>query len=220
MATIFVSFLATGYVDADDHSASTKEHIDKGVRYGNAGAIEKAIDEFEAILEYDPDNTDAFNNLGVAYFRLGKFEKSLHYHTKAVETSSDNPRVHFNRGLLLGKYMGRHADAIQDYSAAIRLDPDFGRAYLNRAFAYDAVGDSANAVNDYYKVVEFDPDSRRLLIDQIVHSLVELGRYDQAAQEAKAAHEMGVAIDQHDMEKLQRDVPPISEPPRNEEADQ
>lgn len=131
--TFLVSVSSSLFASADKDAI--QGYIDKGIEYGNAGRIDKAIQEFEKILIIDPNNVDAFNNLGVAYFRLKDLNKSLHYHTKAVETDSANPMVYFNRGLLLGKYMHQDSGAIADYTIAIELEPKFVRAYLNRAIA-------------------------------------------------------------------------------------
>ena len=44
--------------------------------------------------------------------------------------------------------------ALQDYSKAIELDPDFVKAYGNRAYVRNILGDYKGVVEDYDKVIE------------------------------------------------------------------
>ena len=66
----FVTFVFIASVSTSIHSSTGKEaiqnYINKGIEYGNSGQLDKAINEFEKILKIDPNNVDAFNNLGDA----------------------------------------------------------------------------------------------------------------------------------------------------------
>lgn len=44
--------------------------------------------------------------------------------------------------------MGEYAQAIVDYTEAIRLRPQFAQAYENRAFSYSRLGEHTRAEND------------------------------------------------------------------------
>jgi tetratricopeptide (TPR) repeat protein len=75
----------------------------------------------------------------------------------AGSVSSDDVAVApFNRG-------GVHLDqdqfdqAIQDYSAAIRLKPDFAEAFNNCGNAYDDAGQDNQALRDYDEALRIDP---------------------------------------------------------------
>ncbi len=49
---------------------------------------------------------------------------------------------------------GDHDRAIADFTAAIRLDPGFVQAYVNRSIAYKGKGDEARAKADMEKAAE------------------------------------------------------------------
>src|SRR5262245_36898947 len=48
--------------------------------------------------------------------------------------------------------------AIDDYTAAIRLKPDYAEAYNDRAFAYYLKGDHEQAIADYTRAIELRPN--------------------------------------------------------------
>jgi len=58
-------------VDNSSQNPEVQKHIDKGIQFGNEGDFEKAISEFKEVLKLDPKNVHAYNNIGVAYFRIG-----------------------------------------------------------------------------------------------------------------------------------------------------
>jgi tetratricopeptide (TPR) repeat protein len=50
-----------------------------------AHRLPEAIDEFTKALQYDLAKADAHNDLGVAYFQLGDYEKSAEQFSEAVK---------------------------------------------------------------------------------------------------------------------------------------
>ena len=55
-----------------------------------------------------------------------------------------------------------YADAIDQYSKAIELDPDYDKAYFNRATAYANVGDHEHAAMDFDRAIVFDEKEAEL----------------------------------------------------------
>ena len=54
--------------------------------------------------------------------------------------------------------LGDYADAIEDYTIAIRLKPDYADAYLNRGATKAILGQNLAAIVDYDKAIHFKPD--------------------------------------------------------------
>ena len=54
---------------------------------------------------------------------------------------------------------GRQQDAIDEYSKAIKLDPNYPVAYYNRGIAYDNLGQHEKAIKDYDKTIELDSNN-------------------------------------------------------------
>jgi tetratricopeptide (TPR) repeat protein len=53
---------------------------------------------------------------------------------------------------------GDHDSAIADYSAAIKLQPEYIDCYFNRGIAYENKKDYDNAIADYTRVIALAPD--------------------------------------------------------------
>lgn len=51
----------------------------------------------------------------------------------------------------------QYAEAIEHYTKAIRVKPDFAEAYYNRGIAYSDKGDCDSAIADYTKAIELNP---------------------------------------------------------------
>ena len=82
--------------------------------------------------------------------------EALQAFTKVVETFPENPVVYNNRGMFL-QSQGRAADAIKDFSYAIKLDGRFVPAYINRGFAYLEADDFVSAEKALSQVLQIDP---------------------------------------------------------------
>ncbi len=67
------------------------------------------------------------------------------------------PREFFNRAL--NKYkQGDYQGAIEDYTQAIRLDPNYAKAYHGRGIARYDLGDLQEAMADYNQAIRLDPN--------------------------------------------------------------
>jgi formylglycine-generating enzyme required for sulfatase activity/Tfp pilus assembly protein PilF len=53
---------------------------------------------------------------------------------------------------------GEHDQAIKDYTEAIRLKPDYAKAYNNRGYVYDEKGEYDLAIKDYTEAIRLKPD--------------------------------------------------------------
>lgn len=79
--------------------------------------------------------------------------------------------------------------AVSQLTAATRLDPDYGQAWLALGEARDGSSspDSAAAVEDYRRAIELDQGSASAY-NNLSYDEVLLGRYGQAAADADSAH--------------------------------
>ena len=63
----------------------------------------------------------------------------------------------FNRGNAYDD-SGDHDGAIADYTASIKLKPDYADSYFNRGFAYESKEDYDSAIADYTALIKLSPD--------------------------------------------------------------
>jgi tetratricopeptide (TPR) repeat protein len=80
-----------------------------------------------------------------------------------IQAGQENPRslafVHFNRGLALSR-RGRAQAAIDDFDAALALDPQFALALYQRGTAYQQLGQNIRAEQDLLRARQLDPRLR------------------------------------------------------------
>jgi len=207
--SIVVSFscMDVGAADNSPQSSEIQKHIDKGIQFGNEGDFEKAISEFKEVLKLDPKNVHAYNNIGVAYFRIGNLDEAIAYYTKAIDLGIADANMYFFRGQMFGKYRQEDAKAIKDYTKAIELQPKFSRAYLNRALSYSMIKEHDKAIADFNKMVEIRPADLKSIIDNRAEQYFQKGDYAKAWADVERAKELGVEIDNKLIDKLQKASP-------------
>ncbi|MBI5847740.1 MAG: tetratricopeptide repeat protein [Nitrospirae bacterium] len=106
----------------------------------------KAIEFFERAVRIDPDYSDAYNNLGYAHAKIGKFDAAIPYYKKAVSNLFyPSPEKAFvNMGKAYYR-LGRHDEAAAAYKEAIKRAPNFDLPYLGLALCYNAAGKYGDA---------------------------------------------------------------------------
>ena len=119
--------------------------------------LSDAILDYKKVLEIDPKNISALENLGDLFQQQGNYNEALEYFNKAIELVSNNAYIFSKRGYLkvnLRNYNG----AIQDLSKSIELDPEYPFAYASRGNAKIFLEDYKGAIQDLSKSIELDPE--------------------------------------------------------------
>ena len=149
-------------------------------------ACYEALGDYEHALEYidysiELDSTEVGDLLSKAdlLYYMGRTEECIKTIDKYVDAAPDYFGGYYRRGF----YKDNTRDvegAIEDYSMAIALNPDFAYAYLGRADMYTLQGDKEAARADFYKVVEIDtvPDTDACAM----YAYLELGERGKAKE--------------------------------------
>ncbi len=64
----------------------------------------EAIFRWEKVLDQDPSNANAINNLAVAYEQVGNFEKAEQLYRQALDLNEDSPEIRRNYKRFLSFY--------------------------------------------------------------------------------------------------------------------
>ena len=84
--------------------------------------------------------------------------KDIEYLKNVIKLQPNNASMYNNRGTAYYN-LGQYQHAIQDYSAAIRLKPDYSLAYYNRGCVYIKNPDQyKQAIEDLNKAIHLKPD--------------------------------------------------------------
>ncbi|MDB9446377.1 tetratricopeptide repeat protein [Anabaena sp. CS-542/02] len=74
-----------------------------------------------------------------------------------VDETVQNAQFYFNRGFDRSD-LGDKQGAIDDYTQAIHIDPNFALAYFNRGVDRSNLGDKQGAIDDYTQAIHIDPN--------------------------------------------------------------
>lgn len=81
-------------------SFSVRRQMEFGVEMALKGSWREAAFRFERVVQDDPKNAFAWNNLGVALEGTSRFEEALAAYEKALELEPKNDRIQENLGRL------------------------------------------------------------------------------------------------------------------------
>ncbi|WP_168535980.1 tetratricopeptide repeat protein [Anabaena sp. UHCC 0253] len=157
------------------------------LHWGKLGRYEEAIASFDKVLQFKPDNHDAWNNRGVALEKLGRYEEAIVSFDKALQFKPDDHDAWNNWGVALEK-LGRYEEAIASYDQALQFKPDSHAAWHKRGVALGNLGRNEEAIASYDQALQFKPNDHTAWNNRGV-DLGNLGRneeaiasYDQALQ--------------------------------------
>ncbi len=138
---------------------------DFGLAMSFMGEFNAAKQAFQKALKLHPELTDAHNNLGMIYTEEGKLDKALEEYGKVIQDKTyPTPYFpYFNIGLLKLK-QGQKEAAEMAFEQAIKLKPDFYRAYAELAALYADKGQYGDAYNAVKKAEKQYTDQPGLLL--------------------------------------------------------
>jgi tetratricopeptide (TPR) repeat protein len=105
--------------------------LKRGILYIDSFEFEKAIDDFNAILEKDDKNSEAYYLRGLAFLKMGD------HHFSQVSKKKD-------------AYM----KSIVEFDKAISIKPDYSQAYFCKAQALEKLERNQEALNAYKKFLK------------------------------------------------------------------
>ncbi len=92
-------------------------YFTRGNIYKNANMVNEAFNDFNMIIQLNPNVVDAWQARAECYFKMGKREEALADLNKAISMKSDYGAAYFNRSITL-RDMGRVREALDDALAA------------------------------------------------------------------------------------------------------
>lgn len=144
------------------------------------GALPEAEKSWKKVLDLDPGNSEAWNNLGVLYRRHGDDEKALAAFQEAAERAPDRPDIPYNIGNL-HKSANRFDEAISSYNRAIEIDPDYAPAFNNLGTLYETRKERDKALAVFRRGLSADSGDASLRFNMgLVYQ--EEGRWDEARE--------------------------------------
>lgn len=135
------------------HPHHVKSLYNRGRSYEELKQYDKAVADFNQVLEEDSKNTAALLSLAEHNYRIDKYEQAKFHAETAVKYNDQLPQAHFWLARSFHK-MGLFPDALKSYNNAINLDRQFGEAYLYRGAVKNGLGRTQSACADFKEANE------------------------------------------------------------------
>lgn len=145
------------------------------------GDLASGLTYFQKALVLDPDHIKARimrfkakklkekKEEGDVLFRIGRYREAYDIYTESLKIDSSNvsfnAKLHFNRALMTSKMSSNWKNAIGDTTAALKMAPNYVKAYLLRAKCHNEMENYEECVNDYEAAqkIEKSSETERLL---------------------------------------------------------
>ncbi len=118
-----------------------------------AGKLGEAERLYRRVIEAQPDNWEAHNNLGNVLADLGDFDRAAASLQRAVALNPGYALGHNNLGTVL-REQGRLDQAVAAYRRALAIDPDLSGAHFNLGTALRDQNKPDQAVASYRRAAE------------------------------------------------------------------
>jgi len=159
---------ATRYLDGDNEGAirdlnealridpnRPRSYANRSAAYKKLGDLDKSLADDNEAIRRDPKVPEYYDNRGLTEAAMKDYDKAIADYDQAIRMEQ---RASFltNRGDSY-QYKGELGTALDNYNAALRLDPNFAQAYNNRAVLYKKMGERSKALADYEAALRLDP---------------------------------------------------------------
>ncbi|MBN4006512.1 tetratricopeptide repeat protein [Nostoc sp. LPT] len=173
----------------------------EGVNKYESGNYEGAVEDFNHIIELEPQNALAYNRRGDAYYRLGDYEQAQADSSQAILLNPQDANAYFDRGFAFSE-LGKYKDAIADYTQAIKLNSKDAYPYYGRGLARAQLKDNKSAIEDFSKAITLKPQyteaylQRGILHRRLKQRLEAIQDFDKVIKinpsDAKAYYQRGL----------------------------
>jgi Flp pilus assembly protein TadD len=152
------------------------------------GRLEEAEELYRELVDEDPANVRALNNLGILLDEKGDHEGAVTYLRAARQLDPHNQEVLGNLGAALAA-LGRYAEAEGEFRAAFRLDPGNLQIRANLGILLFRRGLYEQAIAELEVVCKAKPEDGFPLFYQ-GEALNRLGRVDEAIRALQRVTEL------------------------------
>ena len=121
------------------------------------GSYAQALQDASEVIRRLPNKADAYVIRAKAAKMLGRIPQALDDYSTAIRLHP-TADAHYGRGLTyVREYKGKDHEALEDFTAAIRLDSRHVGAYKSRAEIYSRRNQFQQALDDSAMVLKLDP---------------------------------------------------------------
>ena len=144
---------------------------------------------------------------GNTFFQNNKFIEALEKYTDAInlKVETKNNAIYYSNRAFVNLKLENYGSAIEDVNMALKIDPNFSKAYQRRAEAYFSLRKYTECIKDYLYLKSKFPDNKS------IDEKLERARKEKKKQNFFAAYSSeGRGTPQITIEKVLKDLQPNS----------
>lgn len=120
--------------------------------------LDSAIVQFSIAAKIVPTFADAYDQIGLAYYRKNMNDSALKYYQIALNYNPTKSITYSNMGVIF--FNNKQFDkALESYEKAVKYDPAFSDAWMNLGSTLGTLGRGSEAINAFKKCIEFNPQN-------------------------------------------------------------
>ena len=132
-----------------------------GVAFFQHGFLKEAEHAFQNVVSANPEDADAFYNLGTLYLRRNSPVEARRNLEQALKLRPNYPEAWNNLGMLAAQ-QGNNEEAVRSFQQSLDMRPSYATALLNLGNLYRRQGDLADAekfLKRAYEAAPADPEA-------------------------------------------------------------
>ena len=131
------------------------DDFDKGLKFYEAGQLDKAVEAFKQSIKRDRTNADAYYYLANSYFGMSRNQDAVKAYKQAVELNPAHLLAHNNLGTTYHR-LGDFKAAVSSYEEALRIKPDYPEAIFGLGVAYLELKNKDAAMEQHKRLAAID----------------------------------------------------------------
>ena len=136
-----------------------KKKVDLADTYLKVGQPDAAAKQLVTVTQAEPENVYALELLGEAYNQLENYQKAADTYAKIVQLNPDD-KQNLSQYAISLRMLGQYTEAMRQVQKALRIDPNYGLAYLARGLTFEIAAD---------RCVKENKDEKILFDDKLVY---------------------------------------------------
>jgi tetratricopeptide (TPR) repeat protein len=156
--------------------ADTRSATMVAYREISLGQTDRAIKIFEELLTIDPNNAEAYNQIGYFYGFRGDYDKAVEAFRRYQFIAADTANPFDSLGEIQA-YSGRYNEALENLNRALAIKPDFDDSVKNIAVVHEGRGEYREAIAQYERAAAMtdNAEKRRDYLTRAARSASYLG---------------------------------------------
>lgn len=141
-------------------------HMSLGNIYGdNLKEYDLARTEYRKVIEIEPNNAFAYNNIGATYKNQKDYATAIQYFEKALNIDPNYYLACYNMGYSY-EMLHKYDLAVKEYLRCISLQPENFKAYNSLGWVYTQLDQFDLAIQTLSKAIELNPASSNTYLNR------------------------------------------------------